>query len=188
MPNYTSFDSAKSILPIAERIQIIGCSGGGKSTLAGKISMKYDLEHIPIDREVRWLPGWVARSKVEQREIFEKLVQRERWVMDGTSPSSFDIRLPRTDLVIWIRVPRRVALAGVAGRVVKNIGRTRPDMAEGCKEKLPDIEFLSYIWNFEKKSVSNVTSQLDQFGPKVPVLVLNSRREINSFIGTSKNR
>ena len=109
--------------------------------------MKYDLEHIPIDREVRWLPGWVARSKVEQREIFEKLVQRERWVMDGTSPSSFDIRLPRTDLVIWIRVPRRVALAGVAGRVVKNIGRTRPDMAEGCKESIKLSKLLKFVYS-----------------------------------------
>lgn len=182
MPNYITSDVAKSMLPTIKRVQVIGCSGGGKSTLSAILSEKYNLTHIPIDRDVRWLPGWVARSKEEQRKRYRTLVQDETWIMDGTSPSSFDIRLPRTDLVIWVRVQRRVALLGLIKRVVKHFGRTRPDMAKGCNEKLPDYEFLSYIWNFEKRSAPKVVHHMDLHGPNVPVLVLTSRRAVNKFI------
>lgn len=182
MPKYITNDVAKSFLPTVDRVQVIGCSGGGKSTLSAILSERYSLKNISIDKEVRWLPGWVARSKEEQRKRLRNLVQGDKWIMDGTSPSSFDIRLPRTDLVIWIRLPRRVALIGLAGRVIKYIGRTRPDMAKGCKEKLPDYEFISYIWNFEKKSAPKVIDQLELNGPDVPVLVLKSRLEVNKFL------
>ena len=182
MPNYITNDVAMTLLPDIDRMLVIGCSGGGKSTLSAILSERYSLKHIPIDKDVRWLPGWVARSKEEQRKRLRKLVQDDKWIMDGTSPSSFDIRLPRTDLVIWIRVPRRVALIGLASRVIKYIGRTRPDMSKGCKEKLPDYEFLSYIWNFEKESAPKVIDQLELNGPSVPVLVLKSRQDVNKFL------
>ena len=58
--------------------------------------------------------------------------------MDGNNPSSFDLRMPRADLVVWIRVPRRTALAGVARRVLANFGEMRIDIAEGCPEQLAD--------------------------------------------------
>lgn len=170
------------MLPEVERILVVGCSGGGKSTLAQNLSKKFNLEHIPLDRDVRFLPGWIARDKEDQRYILKNLVQRERWILDGTGPSSLDIRLPRTDLVLWVRVPRWVALSGLALRVCRHYGKTRPDMAQGCKEKLPDLEFLSYIWNFETKSADRLVQGIEQFGPNVPVLILKSRQEIGNLV------
>ncbi len=131
---------------------------------------------------MRWLPGWIERDKNEQRQILSELVQRERWVMDGTGASTFDIRLPRTDLVLWVRVPRRVALLGLATRVLKNYGKTRPDMAAGCAEMLPDNEFLNYIWNFEKRTAPKVIDAIHRYGPDIPVCELRSRRQINELI------
>ena len=107
---------------------------------------------------------------------------RDRWVMDGTGPSSFDIGLPRTDLVVWVRVPRHVALAGLAIRVKNHYGTTRPEMADGCPEKFPDREFLSYICHFEKRSAPAIIRNIDRYGPDVPVVVLKSRHEINQLV------
>ena len=50
-------------------------------------------------------------------------------------------------------------------------------MADGCPEPFPDIEFLSYIWNFERKSAPAFVAQIDRYGPNVPVAVLRSRKE-----------
>ena len=182
MPNFIPLSEATRVLATAERLLVVGCSGGGKSTLSVKLSAKFNLDYLSIDRDVRWLPGWVVRDNELQRRIFQELVQQERWVMDGTSPSSFDIRLPRSDLVIWVRVPRRVALAGLARRVFKYFGKTRPEMADGCPEPIPDREFLSYIWFFDKREAPKVVSQLDKFGPQVPVVVLRSRREFDRLL------
>ena len=151
MPRYVPLEEAVVRLANANRVLVIGCSGGGKSTLSRKIATAFDLELQSLDRDVRWLPGWKEREKQEQRAIVGRLVLRDRWVMDGSGASTFDLRLPRTDLVLWVRVPRRVALIGLAKRVIRYYGSVRPEMAEGCPEPLPDRAFLSYIWNFEKK-------------------------------------
>ncbi|RVO93980.1 AAA family ATPase, partial [Sinorhizobium meliloti] len=96
--------------------------------------------------------------------------------------SSFDIRLVRTDLVLWVRVPRRVALLGLFKRVFRYYGSVRPEMAEGCPEPLPDMDFLSYIWNFEKRYAPLFIKQIDQHGPTVPVAVLRSHREMDLML------
>jgi len=127
------------------------------------------------------LPNWVVRDGAEQREIFERLAAEDRWVMDGSGPSSLDIRLPRAALLIWVRVPRRVALWGLIKRVCANYGTVRFGMAEGCKEPLPDWDFLSYIWNFEKKSAPEIERQIDKHGPDVPVVMVRSYREMEGL-------
>ncbi len=152
MPRYVSLMDAASLLATVERVLVIGCSGGGKTTFSAKIADLHRLEFQSLDRDVRWLPGWIERDRSEQRAIISDMVQRDRWVMDGSGASSFDLRLPRTDLVLWVRVPRWVALIGLLKRVSRFYGSVRPAMAEGCPEPLPDREFLSYIWNFEKNT------------------------------------
>ena len=182
MPNYIALEQAAKQISKTHRVLVIGCSGGGKSTLSLKLSQILSLEYISIDRDIRWLPGWVVRDEQEQRQLWQALVQDQRWIMDGTSPGSFDIRLPRTQLVLWVRVPRYLAFIGLFRRVLRYYGTTRPEMAEGCNEPLPDLEFLSYIWNFEKHSSPRVIKNLDLYGPTVPVLILNSRREMAQLI------
>lgn len=98
-----------------------------------------------------------------------------RWVMDGNNLSTFDLRVPRADLIIWIRVPRVVALMGLARRVFGNFGRVRPAMAEGCPEPIPDRVFLSYIRNFERNTAPQFVKKIDEFGPEIPTLVIKSR-------------
>ena len=53
----------------ANRILVMGCSGGGKSTLSLKIAARFGLSYVSIDRDVLWLPGWVERGKDAQRAI-----------------------------------------------------------------------------------------------------------------------
>ncbi|MCA0964783.1 hypothetical protein [Salipiger bermudensis] len=172
LPNFISIPHAAERLAKANRVLVIGCSGAGKSTLSLRIAEQYGLEYQSYDRDVRWLPGWQVRNRAEQRARVLSLVSRERWVMDGNTPSTLNIRLPRTDLVVWLRVPRRICLMGVAHRVYSNYGSVRFDMATGCPEQLPDREFLSYIWTFEKKVSPRIIAELDRHGPSVPVVIL----------------
>ena len=177
MRHYVPPSDAREVLSRANRVLVVGCSGGGKTTLALRLADSYSLEYQSIDRDVRWLPGWKVRDRDEQRLILRELVMRNRWVMDGSGASTFDIRVPRADLIIWLRLPRLTALLGVSRRVLKNYGKVRVAMADGCPEPFPDIEFLSYIWNFERKSAPAFVAQIDRYGPNVPVTVLRSRKE-----------
>jgi len=165
----------------ANRILVMGCSGGGKSTLSQQIAARFGLAYVSIDRDVLWLPGWVERDKQEQRAIIVAMVQEERWILDGTNPSTFDVRLPRADFVIWVRMPRLLCIWGAISRWVKWMGRTRPEMAPGCIEKV-DWQFLRFIWTFEEKFAPRVLAGLLRYGSDVPILQLSSRRQMRQLL------
>ena len=64
-------------------------------------------------------------------------------------------------------------------RVLKNAGRSRPDMGPGCPERL-DPEFLRYIWNFRKTQRQKIFALLDGFEGRV--IVLRNRREARKLV------
>jgi adenylate kinase family enzyme len=187
-PNYVEdLGRAASILAKANRILVIGCSGGGKSTLSQKLAQHFGLRYISIDRDIFWLPGWKERPRPEQRQIIAEMVAEESWIMDGSNPSTFDLRLPRTDLIIWVRVSRFVCIWSVCKRWLTFFGRTRPEMAAGCIEKL-DWAFVRFIWTYDQKFAARFVAGIGEYGPQVPVLELKSRREMRrllDLLGTS---
>lgn len=183
MPNAISLREAADRLAAADRVLVVGCSGGGKSTLSVRIADRYGLEYQSLDRDVLWLPGWRLRQRADQRRLIAEMVRRDRWVMDGNNPSSFDLRMPRANLVVWIRVPRRTAVAGVARRVLANYGAVRIDMAEGCPEQLPDLAFLKYIWTFERRVAPRIAAGIDLHAPDVPVVTLCARKAFDTLFG-----
>lgn len=179
--NYVNDAAAVDHISRAKRILVVGCSGGGKSTLSQKLAQQFQLVYISIDRDIRWLPGWVPRDRAEQRQRIVERVAVDRWIMDGTGPSTFDIRVPRSDIVIWVRMPRLLCIWGVVTRWLKHFGRTRPEMAPGCVEKI-DWEFLQFIWTFEEKFSPRIVAGLAEHGPDVPVLQLKSRRQMQRLL------
>ncbi|MGO8586744.1 AAA family ATPase, partial [Rhizobium ruizarguesonis] len=82
-----------------------------------------------------------------------------------------------TDFVVWVRMRRLVCIWGAISRWAKCIGRTRPEMAPGCIEKI-DFEFLRFIWTFEEKFAPRLVAGIAAHGPDVSVLQLKSRRQM----------
>lgn len=183
MPNFI-YDAGETarLLKKCARVMVVGSSGGGKTTLSRRVAGHINAEYFSIDRDVRWLPNWSQRDGEEQHRILKEIVVRERWVLDGSNPSTFEMRLPRTDLVIWMRLPRLACLMGVARRVAKHYGRVRPDMADGCPEPLPNLEFLKYIWTFEQRHAPLFLRNFDRYGPAVPIFQVKSRAEANHLL------
>jgi adenylate kinase family enzyme len=132
-----------------KRVLILGCGGAGKSTLARRLGRLTALPVIHLDAHY-WNRGWVATEPERWRERVKELAAGEAWIMDGNFASTFDIRIPRADTIIFLDLPRRVCLRSVLVRLICNLGRTRPDMAPGCKESI-DREFVKWIWQFRTK-------------------------------------
>jgi adenylate kinase family enzyme len=175
--NFIDIDEAAKLLPGVSRMLVIGCSGSGKSTLSARLGVRLGIRHISMDKAFFWLPGWAARSRADIARLITDAVAEERWIMDGNNPRNMPIRLPRTEMIIWMRPPRWLCLYGVCGRVLRSYGRVRPDMADGCPEQLPDREFLHYIWNLERVEVPRIRQIIAEHGADVPVLQLKTRRK-----------
>jgi len=186
--NVIAVDEAAKLSSAVTRILVIGCSGSGKSTLAAKLAQHIGLRHVSMDKEYFWLPGWVARDSAEIARLVMATVAEDRWVMDGTNPRTMPIRLPRAQLVIWMRPSRWVSLFGVYRRVLHSYGKVRPDMADGCPEQLPDWEFLRYIWNFEKVHAPRILNMFEHHAPDIPVLQLKSREQALQLLALSPGR
>ena len=171
-----TIDETAGRLKTAGRVLVIGCAGSGKSTLARQLALRLSLPHVSMDREIFWLPGWQLRPRQDQMARLGEILNRECWVLDGTSPATLPLRLPRSHLVLWLRPLRLMSLYGVVLRYLRFRGRSRPDMADDCPERL-DFEFLAYIWNFEKTESPEIEQNLAEFGQDVSVCVLKSRAE-----------
>ena len=180
-------DQAARILEKADRILIMGCSGTGKSTLAQAIASLRGLTYVSMDRDIFWLPGWRSRPRPEAIALIEQAVVGPRWIMDGNSPGTLPLRLPRAELVIWRRPPRHVALRGVISRWLRYRGRSRPEMAPGCPERL-DWKFLRYIWTLERDEAPQFQEMLEQHGRNVPVVTLKSYREGEDLLSRLRSK
>lgn len=164
-----------------QRILLVGSGGSGKSTLARQLAQKTGLPLIHLDREY-WKPGWVQPPREEWRRKVSELVSGDRWIADGNFTSSLDIRVPRSDCVLLLDYSRFTCVTGVMKRVISSLGRTRPDMGEGCPEKI-DFSFLKWVWNFRKKELSKIWARLNQF-PDKTVIVLKSRKQAKKWLET----
>jgi hypothetical protein len=87
-----------------------------------------------------------------------------------------------------MRPPRWVSILGVYRRTLRLRGTVRPEMADGCVEHLPDREFLSYIWNFERDHTPKILAMISQHGPNVPILQLKSHAEVSRLLALLPER
>lgn len=163
---------------LGKRIVIIGCSGSGKSTLATRLGELTGIPVIYLDSEF-WNAGWVETPQDEWRAKVPALLKGDEWIADGHYNRTLDIRLKKADTVIVLDFNRFVCLYSAVKRLLQNLGRTRPDMAEGCPEKI-DWEFVCWIWSFNRKERPVMMEKLAGFGGNI--IILKNRRQVNEFI------
>ena len=162
-----------------ERIIIIGCGGAGKSTLAQKLGEKLDIPVVHLDK-LFWKPGWVEMPKDEFDELLRQEMAKERWIMDGNFNRTLPERIARCDTLIYLDFNRFTCLMGVLKRVLTTYGTVRPDMGEGCPERI-DFTFLKWLWNFNKNKREGNYRLLNE-AAHAETIVLKNRRAVKKFL------
>jgi adenylate kinase family enzyme len=148
-----------------QRVMIIGPCGAGKSTLAFALSERLSLPLFHMDK-LAWKPGWVDRSNDELRRILHPLVNGERWLIEGNYGSTLPDRLPYADTVIYLDYPVRLCLARLVRRLWHYRGRTRPDMTEGCPERL-NLGFLWYVLRWNSQARPRIEARVAPYADKL---------------------
>jgi adenylate kinase family enzyme len=168
------------------RVIVIGSGGAGKSTLARWLGEILGLPVIHLDVE-HWRPGWVEPPKEEWRRRVGELVTGESWVMDGNYGGTMEARMAACDAVIFLDLPRALCVWRVFKRVVTYRKNTRPDMAEGCHEKL-DFKFLLWVWGYPKRTRPKVVRLLEAHRGTKEIFWLRSRAEVEDFLARLAER
>src|SRR6266704_181242 len=91
-----------------KRAVIIGNSGGGKSTLARRLSSAWRSPHVEID-SLLWQPGWKLTSADIYNAEHARLLAEENWIIDGLGrlDSSPDRLARATDLVCRLLLEKK---------------------------------------------------------------------------------
>jgi len=164
-----------------ERVSIIGCSGSGKSTLARRMGELLSLSVIHLDQHF-WQPGWQATPKELWREKVKELVSGERWIVDGNYRSSMDLRLPRSDTIVFLDYPTWRCVLRVYKRALGSYGVTRADLAADCPEKLPDWEFLTFILGFRKNYRPDILEWIEKVKAERRIVWCRHPDEAEGFV------
>jgi len=164
------------------RIAIIGYSGCGKSTLARLFSEKKNLPVLYLDT-AHWMPGWKERPTEERAAIVRQFLDgNENWVIDGNYTKVFyEERMEKADRIIFLNFNRFSCLYRAWKRKEQYKGKSRPDMTEGCNEKL-DAEFAWWIlWDSRQKRAKDRYRALQEKYPE-KFTVLKNQKQLTAFI------
>ncbi|MBM7645581.1 adenylate kinase family enzyme [Scopulibacillus daqui] len=165
-----------------KKIMVIGVSAGvGKSTFAKKLGEALNINVYHLDA-LYWKPGWVEAAAEEFEAAQRAIINRDQWIIEGNYSGTFDIRFDRADTIFYLELPLYVCLYRVFKRWLMNIGKTRPDMGEGCKEKLdwPFLKFICTTYYPRKKKMAERLQAFQTPDSQKTVFILKSKQEIQS--------
>ena len=165
------------------KIMITGYSGSGKSTLCRKLSERYHTPFLHLDT-IQFLPGWEVRADAEKQDIIRSFLDEhpDGWVIDGNYRSlSYERRCEEADVILQLLFNRLDCLFRCMYRYHIYKGKNRPDMTEGCNEKL-DWEFLRWIlWDGRSKEIRQCYQRIrEQYPDKV--VVIRNQRQLDSYL------
>jgi adenylate kinase family enzyme len=163
------------------KIALIGSGGSGKSTLAKKIGEKLNIKVWHLD-SLHWKPNWTITTREEQIKVQEELVNTDKWIIDGNYNSTLDIRLEAADTIVFLDISRVICVYRVFNRMIRFHNKTRPDMSEGCNEKV-DLKFLKWVWDYPKTKKPKVLAKLEKLSREKEIIILTSPKEVENFLG-----
>jgi len=165
-----------------QRIMVIGCCGAGKSTLSKKLHQLLHLPLIHLDRYY-WKPNWVETPNEEWDSIVTNLAAKNTWIIDGNYGRTMDIRIKRADTIIYLDFKTITCFYRVCYRAIKNYGKTRSDMTEGCPERL-DLGFLHYVATYNLLRRKSQLSKVHMVSQEKTCIILKNDKEVEQFLAS----
>jgi adenylate kinase family enzyme len=164
------------------RVAIIGNAGGGKSTLARKLSAAHGLPYHAVDA-LQWRPGWTPVSLDEVRRVHDKILAHDAWVIDGWGPwDAIEKRFDRADTLILVDLPLWVHYWWAAERQIASAaGRVLPDEPEGCSYDGMTGRLFKLIWDIHHEVRPRLLEMVAARRDHKTVFLLQSPEELDAF-------
>jgi cytidylate kinase len=148
----------------ARRILVLGCAGVGKTLFSRTLATQIGAAHVHLDALWREAGGDLERFLARVKNAHAG----DAWVSDGNfAAATFDLRLPRADLVIWLDAPRWLC----AWRALRRV------LAADEHHRVRDVgDVLRFIAGFDRINRPRIEALLAQKAPRTPRLTLAGAR------------
>jgi len=160
--------STNSGLSAVQRVVILGRGAAGKSTFARKLGATTGLPVVELDKHF-WQPGLVPASRERWIEIQRRLVDQERWIMDGDLGryDELGVRLQAADTVIVLDFGLFLCLARAIRR---------------SKERMDFWWWLSTWRWLERPKIKKV---IIEYAAQADVRMLSRPEELERFLSSA---
>jgi adenylate kinase family enzyme len=132
------------------RIAVVGATGSGKTTLAGKIAQRLGIPHLETD-SLYWGPNWKPIPLDEFRLRMDTVTRSEQWVVDGNYSKVRDLVWGRADTLVWLDYPFLLVFWRLLRRSIPRVF-SRVELWNSNYETFRNI-FLSrdslFVWLFQ---------------------------------------
>lgn len=149
-----------------QRVAILGRGGAGKSALAQKLSRTLNLPVIELD-SIFWQPGLGPMPDPDWAEAQRKIVERDRWIIDGDlGPYNcgLALRLRATDTVVVLDFP-------LWRCVWQALRRSRESR-----------EFWRWVYRYRRDSLPLITKAIATHASHANVHILRNPRQVRRLL------
>lgn len=154
------------------KIYIMGSTASGKTTLARKLSKKYNIDYYELDKVVYDDDnGHVKRSDEEIQKLFDKIIKKDNWIIEDVGRSKFEKGRELSDKIYYIKISKLTILKRVISRWIKQ--RLKLEEYNYPPTFMQLIDMLKITISYFNKESSKL-EKLDQHKEKV--MFLNKKK------------
>lgn len=153
---------------------IFGRPGSGKSTFALGLHQRTGLPLYHLDRYF-FTANWQEHNYQSFLNIQQKLVDQDKWIIDGNNTKSLAMRYGRAELCLYFNYPRWLCYWRILKRLFHK-DKKMHDRAEGCHETMC-WSLLSYTWTFEHR-VKQQIKELRRLYPSITFIEIRNDTEL----------
>jgi adenylate kinase family enzyme len=130
----------------ARRINVVGTSSVGKTTVAAALASRLGVPHVELDA-LHWEPNWTAAPDDVLRQRVRDALSGDAWVVDGNYAKVRHLLWDRVEAVVWLDLPLRTVLCRYLTRTTRRVAR-REELWSGNREHLSTHLFSrdSLLW------------------------------------------
>ena len=162
------------------KIHIIGCSGSGKTYLAGALSEKYNIPHFDLD-DIQWdneSNGYGKKMPVEKRNcLLQQILANNSWIIEGVYYAWVLESFEKADIIYVLDIPKYIYKYRIIIRFLKR----KLGIEKGKKETLKSLyNLLKWTDSFQNRNLKEIKEIFQKYENKV--IWLSSVREIDRII------